>query len=89
MKIDIFKESSPSMVDPISEVIEVTPSNTEELEWEGTCITCDTGGTVAVVLSSGQETTLTLDAGAYPYPYRIRQVKATGTTALGIKVWRP
>ena len=76
-------ENSFKMTHPASHAFEVQPSDSEQLPEIPRALYIGTGGDLAVVMKSGAEVTLQVFAGA-TVAIRVRQVKATGTTADGI-----
>lgn len=63
----------------------VTPSNSDPLPGGVTRgIHVNESGDVAVVYTNGMEDILTLQGGMI-HPYQVLQIKASGTTATGIK----
>lgn len=76
-------ENSFKMTQPASHACGVEPSDSEQLAEIPRALYIGTGGDLAVVMKSGAEVTLQVFAGGI-IPIRVRQVKATGTTADGI-----
>lgn len=61
----------------------ITPSDTNEIGQHVDAFRVASAGNVVVVMKGGYEMTINADTENI-YPYSIKQVKATGTTATGI-----
>lgn len=78
---DRFSSHSTSLVSPATHGFTVTPDDGTELAEITRALYVGSAGTLALLLASGAEVTLAgLPAGTM-LPLRVRQVKATGTTA--------
>jgi hypothetical protein len=71
---------------PASNALEVTPSDTVDLDniTNGLFITVD--GDVVLQFADSGEVTLPVTAGMI-LPFRVKRVKATGTTATVVALW--
>lgn len=81
--MDQFEHHNQSLESPATRLIEIIPSDTAELDVITRAITVETAGHLQVVTSAGDAGRLFVAAGV-PFPIRVRQVLATGTTAGGI-----
>ena len=66
--------------DPAEGFLDITPDDDDDLIQTVRGLHCNVSGTAVLMANDGSEATLTLVAGM-PYPYHVRRVKATGTTA--------
>ncbi len=86
MPIDASHTGRASVIDPISNAVVVTPSDSSDLEYVTTSLRIASAGSVRVTLLGG--TTVTYPSGALAvgvsHPMRVVRVHATGTTAGGI-----
>lgn len=74
----------------ITEAVDVTPSDTEELAVPGLIFLDNdsTEGLVKVELLNGGATVIDMPKNSIPYPYIVRKVFVDVTTATGIKLNR-
>lgn len=68
---------------PTTDIVPVTPSDSAELSVAASALFVETGGVLQIVTLAGQDRTVTVQSNSI-LPVITRQVKATGTTALGI-----
>lgn len=80
---DIFKDHQAGLESPASRLAAVTPNDTELLPFATRAITAETAGHVQVRTISGDIGRIFLAAGV-PFPLRVDQILATGTTATGL-----
>lgn len=80
---DLFSSHNVGLDSPASNVQPITPSDTQALDIACRAINVAQGGQLRVTTVSGDTATLTVAAGI-PFPLRVAQVWATGTTATGI-----
>jgi hypothetical protein len=76
--------------DPAFGVLDVTPNDSADLKADGTAsrgVYCGTSGDLAVVMADGTSSTLPNVAAGVTHPWRVVRVKATGTTASGIRAF--
>lgn len=66
---------------PAIHAFAITPSNEEELAYVTRSIYVGVGGTIAVVMASGDEVTFVGVQAGSVLPVRVKQVKVTGTNA--------
>ena len=69
------------MGEPASHAFEIVPSDTEELEVVTRGLYVGVTGNAVVVMQSGDEVTFVGIAAGDVLPIRVKQVKATNTTA--------
>ena len=69
---------------PADEGFSITADDLNDLSRFTRGIAVDTAGDVAMTLTSGDDVTMELLPG-YIYPLKVKRVKATSTTATGIK----
>ena len=81
--MDLFEDYMPGLESPARRLIEIVPNDTEELALVTRAITVETAGHLQVVTVEGDAGRLFVSPGI-PFPIRVRQVLATGTTAGGI-----
>lgn len=80
---DIFASFSPSLESPASHILEVTPSDTEDLPVASRALNVASEGIVRVTTVGGDTANVSVVAGV-PFPIRCTRVWASGTTASGI-----
>jgi hypothetical protein len=80
---DLFKNHQASLESPASRLAVVTPSDTEVLPFATRAITAETAGHVQVRTVAGDTGRIFMAAGV-PFPLRVDQIMATGTTATGL-----
>ncbi len=80
---DIFASYSVSLESPASNIMEITPSDTEDLPVASRALNVATEGVVRVTTVGGDTASIVVLAGV-PFPIRCARVWATGTTATGI-----
>lgn len=78
---DRFNALSRGLTAPASHGFAVTPHDATELSEVTRALYVGGAGAVAVVLESGASVTFSGVAGGTVLPLRLRQVRATGTTA--------
>jgi len=78
---DRFHTLSPGLDAPASHGFAVTPHDSNDWSEVTRALYVGGAGALAVVLASGASVTLSGIAGGTILPLRLRQVKATGTTA--------
>lgn len=81
--MDLFKNYKPGLESPATRLIEITPDDSNDLTFVTRAITVDAPGHLQVVTAAGDAGRIFISAGI-PFPIRVRQVLATGTTAGGI-----
>lgn len=79
--IDRFESNSVGLDAPATHGFAITPHDVDELSEATRAIYVGTAGAIAVVMLSGTTITLVNIAGGSVLPLRVRQVRATGTTA--------
>lgn len=67
---------------PVLGLIAITPNDSTDIAM-ARGFHCNVAGNVKVTTASGNEVTLTVTAGV-PYPYAVKRIWSTGTTATGI-----
>lgn len=82
--IDQFASSTPTSIGPLVGAFAITPSDASELPFVTRQIYAAGAGNVAVVWADGSQTVEPIAAGER-VDWRVKQVKATGTTATGIR----
>lgn len=81
---DVFEDHAASLTAPVTDAVALVPDDLADLTHVTRAIFVGVGGDARVVMQSGQTVTLVnLQAGVL-YPFRIRRVLATGTTAAGL-----
>lgn len=80
---DTFAQHSVGLESPAQNLIPITPSDSEPLSVACRALNVAQGGQVRVTTVTGDTATLTVAAGI-PFPVRIAQIWATGTTATGL-----
>jgi hypothetical protein len=80
---DPFKNRSPSLNGPATDLIPVTPSDSVDLPIVAVALYVEGKGAVRFVSQAGETRTVVLLDGAI-LPVGVRRVMATGTTATGI-----
>ena len=81
--MDQFENHTPGLESPASRLFEIVPSDGNPLGLVTRAIAVETAGHVQVVTVSGDTGRVFIAAGV-PFPLRVSQVMATGTTATGI-----
>ena len=82
--IDRFEYNTAGLDAPAGHGFAIVPHDTDELSEVTRALYVGSAGTLAVVLASGAAVTLANIAGGSILPLRVRQVKATNTTAAAI-----
>ena len=78
---DRFESTVESISSPAYKAVSPAVNDTEDLPEVTKAIHCNSGGTLVVIMADDDTPrSFTLVAGAY-YPYRIRRILETGTTA--------
>lgn len=78
---DAFTDYAPGLESPATSAFLIQPSDDADLPEVTRAVHVNQSGTVTVLFADGAESvTLTLERGA-AYPYRLRRVLASGTTA--------
>ena len=83
--IDQFDSYSPSLTGPVTGGFDITPDDATDLTTLPRALMVTGTGDMAVVLKDGATLTLPGLAVGVIYPFRVRRILATGTTATGIK----
>lgn len=79
---DAFTDHAPGLELPVTSAFLVLPSDDTDLPEVTRAVHANQSGTVTVLFADGAESvTLALEKGA-AYPYRLRRVLASGTTAI-------
>ncbi|WP_227271821.1 spike base protein, RCAP_Rcc01079 family [Roseobacter weihaiensis] len=78
-----FNGSQTGSTGPLTELEEITPSDSADLQTVTRALNVATTGTVFVTTLDGQTGAITIAAGI-PFPLRATRVWSTGTTATGI-----
>lgn len=81
--MDQFENHAPGLESPASRLFAIVPNDAETLACVTRAIAVDSDGYVQIVTSSGDTGRIFVAAGA-PFPIRVVQVMASGTTATGI-----
>jgi hypothetical protein len=82
---DVFETHAQSPLGPLTRGFAITPSDTVPLPAVTRQLrVTGTAGTIAVVWASGEESVEPVNVGDF-LDWRIHQVKATGTTATGLR----
>lgn len=81
---DRFQTLSPGLEAPASDGFAITPHDTNALPEVTRALYVGGAGAISVILASGTSLTLSGIAGGTILPLRLRQVKATGTTATAL-----
>lgn len=81
--MDYFAKHTPGLESPASRLFEIYPSDTDPLTVVTRAISVDAAGYLQVVTASGDTGRIFVAAGV-PFPLRVTQVMASGTTATGI-----
>lgn len=81
--MDFFETHSQGLESPATRLREVLPNDTAELDFVTRAITVEAAGYVQVIMVSGDTGRIFVAAGI-PFPIRVIQIMATGTTATGI-----
>ncbi len=81
---DTFAAGRAALTTPAEHAFAITPHDTNELEYVTRELYAGSGGTIVAVLKNGDEVTLASVPSGARLPYRIRQIKATGTTATNL-----
>lgn len=81
--MDLFENYTQGLESPATRMMEITPSDTTDLAFVTRAVTTETAGHLQVVTAAGDTGRIFIAAGV-PFPIRVRQILATGTTASGI-----
>lgn len=81
---DIYASTSPSLTSPAIDGAMVTPSNTQLLAQVSRAIYVGASGDISAELASGSQVTFAAVPAGSILPFRLRKIRATGTTATGI-----
>ena len=81
---DFKTEQNTGLTEPLRGAFAITPSDTVDLPKVTRQVLFTGAGNVVVIWADGTETTEAVTAGAR-LDWRIRRVKATGTTATGMR----
>ncbi len=81
---DTFKSHMTGLRDPIERAVNITPSDSDDLDVVTRAVYVGTAGDLRVTMLSGE--IVTLLAGQGWHPIRVSRVWATGTTAAAIVV---
>lgn len=81
--MDLFEQHTPGLESPATRIAEIVPDDAAPLVFSTRAIAAETSGHVQVVTVAGDTGRFFLTAGM-PFPIRIKQVLATGTTATGL-----
>lgn len=81
---DRFDSLASGLESPATDGFAITPSDEDEFAEVTRALYIGTGGTVAAVLQSGAAVSFANLGSGTLLPVRLRQVKATGTTASGL-----
>ncbi len=78
-----FTDRTPSLSGPATDIMPVTPDDSNDLSETAVALYIETAGTLSVVTAKGGSRTVAV-AGNSILPVGVRRVHATGTTAAGI-----
>jgi hypothetical protein len=81
--MDPFAQHTPGLDSPATRIADIVPSDTAPLAFATRALAADASGYVRVVTVAGDTGRIFLAAGV-PFPIRVSQVLATGTTAGGL-----
>jgi hypothetical protein len=81
--MDLFAQHTPGLESPATRIADIVPDDVAPLAFATRAIAAETSGHVQVVTVAGDTGRFFLNAGM-PFPIRVRQVMATGTTATGL-----
>ncbi|MEM8871278.1 MAG: hypothetical protein AAGE38_12815 [Pseudomonadota bacterium] len=81
--MDQFENHAPGLESPAFRLFEIAPSDTDALALVTRAISVETPGHLQVTTAAGDTGRIFVAAGI-PFPLRVTQVYATGTTATGI-----
>ena len=81
---DIFEDHALSLTAPVTHASAIAPNDAAELNQATRAIYVGIGGDLAIEMLDGGALVLTNVQGGVLYPFRIRRVLATGTTAAGL-----
>ena len=81
---DLFEFHSPSLLQPWTRAVAVTPSDTADLPFVTRALWVGTGGDVGVVTLDGDTEVIPSVPGGTYLVGRLTRVRATGTTASGL-----
>ncbi|MEO0637330.1 MAG: hypothetical protein AAFY73_11840 [Pseudomonadota bacterium] len=81
--MDHFKNHAPGLESPASRLFQIVPSDTDPLAMVTRAISVEAAGYLQVIMTSG-DTGRIFVAPGMPFPLRVAQVMASGTTATGI-----
>lgn len=82
--VDRFSNNGVGLTTPIHNAFTITPHDSNELSYVTRSVYVGGGGDIVAVMASGAEVTLRNVVTGSFLPYRIKQIKATGTTATDI-----
>ncbi len=81
--MDKFKDFAQGLESPATRLAEIAPSDTAPLAFVTRAVTVESSGHLQVVTADGDSGRIFVAAGV-PFPLRLSQIMATGTTATGI-----
>ncbi|MEO9576785.1 MAG: hypothetical protein ABJ263_15100 [Tateyamaria sp.] len=81
--MDLFEGYTPGLESPATRFEQIVPDDANDISFLTRAIAVDAAGYVQVVTAGGDTGRVFVAAGI-PFPIRVRQVFATGTTAGGI-----
>lgn len=81
--MDIFRSQALTAAGPATDILPVTPNDTQDLEAVASALYIETGGAISFVTVRNQTRTVILGDLAL-LPIGVRRVLASGTTASGI-----
>lgn len=85
---DAFQNYSPGLDSPAANAADVTPSDSSDLAVFSRALYIGGAGNVSVVMLGGQTITFNGVPAGTLLPFRVRQVRSTGTTATNIEaIW--
>jgi hypothetical protein len=81
---DTFSTTSAALTSPAEHAFAITPHDSNSLSFVTREMYVGSGGDVVAVFAGGEEVTLSGVPSGSRLPYRVTQVKATGTTATAL-----
>lgn len=81
---DLYADFQMGLSSPVAHGAAVTPDDTDDLEWVTRCLMVGQSGDVTCDLLGGETITFTSLQPGSLYPFRVKRVYATGTTASNI-----
>ncbi len=81
--VDYYAGRQTPMTGPLPHCFAITPHDSNELTATTRGISANVAGAAVLVFYDDSEATFTMLAGVV-YPFRVKQVKSTGTTATGL-----